>query len=63
MFALDQMQARQNADEFIWDSIGSVEELGQLRMAAMTIEDVPHEFQRGGNQMMCLGRSASGSLR
>ena len=28
-------QTRRNADEFVWDSIRSVEELGQLRMAAM----------------------------
>jgi hypothetical protein len=28
-------QTRRNADEFVWDSIGSVEALGQLRLAAM----------------------------
>lgn len=28
-------QARRNADEFVWDSIASVEELGAVRMAAM----------------------------
>jgi hypothetical protein len=28
-------QTRRNADEFVWDSIQSVEELGQVRMAAM----------------------------
>src|SRR5437867_2748941 len=28
-------QTRHNADEFVWDSIQSVEELGRLRMAAM----------------------------
>ena len=28
-------QARQNRDEFVWDSIRSVEELGEIRMAAM----------------------------
>jgi hypothetical protein len=28
-------QTRLNADEFVWDSIQSVEELGRLRMAAM----------------------------
>lgn len=28
-------QARQNADEFVWDSIASVDELGAVRMAAM----------------------------
>jgi len=36
-------QARQNADEFVWTSIRSVEELGRLRMAAMQdfLEDYP----------------------
>ena len=29
-------QTRQNGDKFVWDSIRSVEELGALRMAAMT---------------------------
>ena len=28
-------QTRRNADEFVWDTIRSVEELGQLRMGAM----------------------------
>jgi hypothetical protein len=28
-------QARRNADEFVWDSIASVDELGTVRMAAM----------------------------
>jgi hypothetical protein len=28
-------QTRRNADEFVWNSIRSVEELGQVRMAAM----------------------------
>ena len=28
-------QTRRNADEFVWDAIQSVEQLGQLRMAAM----------------------------
>ena len=28
-------QTRNNADEFVWSSIGSVEKLGELRMAAM----------------------------
>jgi hypothetical protein len=28
-------QARRNADEFVWDSIASVDELGAVRMAAM----------------------------
>src|SRR5256885_987119 len=29
-------QTRRNADEFVWQSVRSVEELGQVRMAAMT---------------------------
>src|SRR5688572_16322714 len=29
-------QTRRNADEFVWNAIRSVEELGRLRMAAMT---------------------------
>ena len=28
-------QTRRNADEFVWDSISSVDELGAVRMAAM----------------------------
>ncbi len=38
-------QSRQNADEFIWGDIHSVEELGQLRMAAM--EEFLSDFSRG----------------
>jgi hypothetical protein len=30
-------QTRQNRDEFVWNSIQSVEELGEMRMAAMTV--------------------------
>lgn len=30
-------QTRRNADEFVWSSIRSVEELGQVRMAAMRV--------------------------
>ena len=90
-------QTRQNCDQFVWDTIHSVEHLGQLRMTAMqdfladydrgktegryvdaelpalpfedrsfdlafeelrsrghkaSIEKVPYEFQRGGNEMM-----------
>jgi hypothetical protein len=30
-------QTRRNRDEFVWDSIHSVEELGQVRMAAMGV--------------------------
>jgi hypothetical protein len=36
-------QTRQNIDEFVWDSIPSVDELGRIRMAAMQdfLEDFP----------------------
>jgi len=36
-------QTRRNQDKFIWQEIGSVEELGRLRMSAMTsfLEDFP----------------------
>ena len=36
-------QTRRNAHEFVWDAIGSVEELGRVRMAAMQafLEDYP----------------------
>src|SRR4029453_16917604 len=37
-------QARQNADEFVWTSIQSVDELGRVRMDAMRelLDDYPH---------------------
>jgi hypothetical protein len=38
-------QTSQNADEFVWDSIRSVDELGTVRMAAM--EDFLADFERG----------------
>jgi hypothetical protein len=38
-------QTRRNADEFVWDSIASVDELGAVRMAAM--EDFLSDFDRG----------------
>jgi hypothetical protein len=38
-------QTRRNADEFVWDSIQSVEELGQARMAAM--QDFLDDYRRG----------------
>ena|SRR5229473_6346699 len=38
-------QARRNAGEFVWESIRSVEELGQLRMAAM--EDFLDDYGSG----------------
>lgn len=36
-------QTRRNADEFVWSTIGSVDELGQTRMAAMNdfLDDFP----------------------
>jgi hypothetical protein len=36
-------QTRQNADEFVWDSIRSIDELGQVRMGAMQdfLKDYP----------------------
>ena len=38
-------QARQNAADFVWDSIPSVEELGRIRMAAMS--DFLDDYERG----------------
>lgn len=38
-------QTRLNADEFVWDRVGSVEELGRLRMSAM--EDFLADFDPG----------------
>ena len=38
-------QTRRNVDEFVWDSIESVEELGQVRMAAM--QDFLDDYGRG----------------
>jgi hypothetical protein len=38
-------QTRQNADEFVWESIRSVEELGRIRMAAM--QDFLDDFAPG----------------
>ena len=38
-------QTRRNADKFVWDSIRSVEQLGELRMAAM--EAFLDDFDRG----------------
>jgi hypothetical protein len=38
-------QTRRNADEFVWDSIQSVEELGEVRMAAM--QDFLDDYGRG----------------
>ena len=36
-------QTRRNAHEFVWDAIGSLEELGRVRMAAMQtfLDDYP----------------------
>ncbi len=41
-------QTSRNAGEFVWDSIGSVEELGRLRMAAM--ETFLDDYDAGRSQ-------------
>ncbi len=41
-------QARRNLDEFVWDSIRSVEELGEVRMAAM--DDFLGDYGRGKSE-------------
>src|SRR5262245_49377512 len=41
-------QTRLNVDAFVWDVIQSVDELGQIRMAAM--EDFLHDYSRGKAQ-------------
>ena len=41
-------QTRRNVDEFVWSSIRSVEELGQVRMAAM--EDFLNDYSQGKTQ-------------
>jgi ubiquinone/menaquinone biosynthesis C-methylase UbiE len=38
-------QTRRNADEFVWTSIGSVEQLGRVRMAA--IKDFMDDYVAG----------------
>ena len=38
-------QTRRNADEFVWDSVRSVEELGRVRMAAM--QEFLDDFSQG----------------
>ena len=38
-------QARRNADEFVWDAIASVDELGAVRMTAM--EEFLSDYERG----------------
>jgi len=42
-------QTRRNADEFVWDTIRSVDELGKVRMAAMNVflDDYPTGKQSG----------------
>lgn len=42
-------QTRRNAHEFVWDAIGSVEELGRVRMAAMQtfLDDYPQGLAQG----------------
>lgn len=49
-------QTRKNQDEFLWDKITSVEELGRLRMAAMT------SFLKDFEQGKAEGRYVAGSL-
>jgi hypothetical protein len=41
-------QTRRNADEFIWESIPSVKELGRVRMAAM--QEFLDDYDRGKAQ-------------
>lgn len=42
-------QTRRNAGEFVWDSIGSIDELGRIRMAAMEsfLDDYTHGKAQG----------------
>lgn len=49
-------QTRHNAGEFVWDAIGSVEELGRIRLAAM--EAFLADYGRGGSE----GRYVAGEL-
>lgn len=49
-------QIRKNKDEFVWEHITSVEELGRIRMAAM--EEFLRDFDRGKTE----GRYVNGSL-
>jgi hypothetical protein len=49
-------QTRKNRDEFIWENISSVEELGRIRMAAM--ESFLKDFENGKAE----GRYIAGSL-
>jgi SAM-dependent methyltransferase len=55
-FALVLEQTAGNSDEFRWEAITSVEELGRVRMAAMT--EFLQDFQRGRAE----GRYLAGSL-
>ncbi len=48
-------QTQRNAKSFIWDSIRSVEELGQMRMA--TMDEFLHDFPEGRNAVDTLMRS------
>jgi hypothetical protein len=41
-------ETRRNVDEFVWRSIGSVEELGRVRMAAM--QDFLEDYSQGKQQ-------------
>ncbi|MBW1915926.1 MAG: SAM-dependent methyltransferase [Deltaproteobacteria bacterium] len=49
-------QTRKNKDEFLWESISSVEELGRIRMSAM--ESFLKDFEKGKAE----GRYQAGSL-
>lgn len=49
-------QARRNAEEFVWDSIQSVEDLGQLRLKAM------HDFLEDYEQGLSDGRYVNAAL-
>jgi hypothetical protein len=49
-------QTRKNKDEFLWESISSVEELGRMRMSAM--ETFLMDFEKGKTE----GRYQAGSL-
>jgi len=55
-FALVLEQTAGNSDEFLWETIPSVEELGRVRMSAMT------EFLQDFKQGRAEGRYVAGSL-
>lgn len=55
-FAIVLDQAAKNRDEFRWETIPSVEELGRIRMSAMTV--FLQDFEKGGAE----GRYLAGAL-